>query len=61
MEIFQDPLVFVTTCTLLGLFVGSFLNVVIHRLPVMVEHEWQAGAASLRGEGEDITASSPPF
>jgi len=61
MEIFHDPLVFVTTCTLLGLFVGSFLNVVIHRLPVMMEHEWQAEAASLRGEGEDITASSPRF
>ena len=48
MEIFQDPLVFVTTCTLLGLFVGSFLNVVIHRLPVMMEHEWQAEAANRR-------------
>jgi len=53
MEIFQDPLVFVTTCTLLGLFVGSFLNVVIHRLPVMMEREWQAEAASLRGEDEE--------
>jgi len=59
MEIFQDPLVFVTTCTLLGLFVGSFLNVVIHRLPVMMEHEWQAEAASLRGEG--IIASPQRF
>ena len=59
MEIFQDPLVFVTTCTLLGLFVGSFLNVVIHRLPVMMEHEWQAEAASLRGEG--IAASPRRF
>jgi leader peptidase (prepilin peptidase) / N-methyltransferase len=27
---------------LLGLVVGSFLNVVIHRLPVMLEREWQA-------------------
>jgi leader peptidase (prepilin peptidase)/N-methyltransferase len=63
MEIFQDPLVFVTTCTLLGLFVGSFLNVVIHRLPVMMEHEWQAEAASLRGEGggEGIIASPQRF
>ncbi|WP_300444408.1 A24 family peptidase [Zoogloea sp.] len=61
MEIFQDPLVFVTTCTLLGLFVGSFLNVVIHRLPVMMEHEWQAEAASLRGEDEGVTASPQRF
>ncbi len=27
---------------LLGLVVGSFLNVVIHRLPLMMEREWQA-------------------
>jgi leader peptidase (prepilin peptidase)/N-methyltransferase len=27
---------------LLGLVVGSFLNVVIHRLPLMLEREWQA-------------------
>jgi leader peptidase (prepilin peptidase)/N-methyltransferase len=35
---------------LLGLCVGSFLNVVIHRLPKMMEHEWQAQCAELRGE-----------
>jgi leader peptidase (prepilin peptidase) / N-methyltransferase len=27
---------------LLGLVLGSFLNVVIHRLPLMLEREWQA-------------------
>ena len=53
MEVFADPLVFTATCTLLGLFVGSFLNVVIHRLPVMMEREWLAEAASLRGESPD--------
>ena len=60
MAIFRDPLVFVTMCTLLGLFVGSFLNVVIHRLPVMMEREWQAEAASLRGE-EASSGSTPRF
>ena len=35
---------------LLGLCVGSFLNVVIHRLPKMMEQEWQAQCADLRGE-----------
>lgn len=35
---------------LLGLCVGSFLNVVIHRLPKMMEQEWQAQCSELRGE-----------
>lgn len=29
----------------LGLLVGSFLNVVIHRLPIMMERQWQQDAA----------------
>ena len=33
-----------------GLCVGSFLNVVIHRLPLMLEHRWLAEAAEIRGE-----------
>lgn len=46
----RDPVAFTTLATLLGLFVGSFLNVVIHRLPRMMEREWHAQAAELRGE-----------
>jgi len=42
---------------LLGLCVGSFLNVVIHRLPKMMEREWQAQCADLRGE--EATAEAP--
>jgi leader peptidase (prepilin peptidase)/N-methyltransferase len=33
-----------------GLLVGSFLNVVIYRLPKMMEADWQQQAAELRGE-----------
>ncbi len=44
------PPVFLFVCLLLGLAVGSFLNVVIYRLPKMMEAEWQAQAAQLRGE-----------
>lgn len=32
-----------TVAALVGLVFGSFLNVVIHRLPRMLEREWQAG------------------
>ncbi len=45
MELFRDlsafPFLFVATCLILGLIVGSFLNVVIHRLPIMLEREWR--------------------
>jgi leader peptidase (prepilin peptidase) / N-methyltransferase len=32
---------------LLGVVIGSFLNVVIHRLPIMIEHDWEGKPASL--------------
>lgn len=45
-----EPALFVGLVFVLGLLVGSFLNVVIHRLPKMMEAEWQAQCAELRGE-----------
>ena len=38
----QNPFAFTFLAVLLGLLVGSFLNVVIHRLPIMLEREWRA-------------------
>jgi leader peptidase (prepilin peptidase) / N-methyltransferase len=37
-------------CLVLGLLVGSFLNVVIHRLPKMMEREWHANCLDLQGK-----------
>ena len=44
------PAAFIGAWVFLGLMVGSFLNVVIHRLPKMMELGWQQQCAELRGE-----------
>jgi leader peptidase (prepilin peptidase)/N-methyltransferase len=38
----RDPHILPWLCLLLGLLVGSFLNVVIHRLPRMMLREWRS-------------------
>ncbi|MDO5686021.1 MAG: A24 family peptidase [Neisseria sp.] len=45
---------------LFGLLFGSFLNVVIYRLPLMMEHAWQQQAREVLKIG-DAQASSRPF
>jgi leader peptidase (prepilin peptidase) / N-methyltransferase len=37
----SSPAFLLGACILAGLIVGSFLNVVIHRLPIMLERQWQ--------------------
>ena len=44
------PWLLITAAVLLGLVVGSFLNVVIHRLPRMLEQGWRAECAELNGD-----------
>lgn len=46
----QHPPSLIALCSVLGLLVGSFLNVVIHRLPKMMERDWSQQCAELRGE-----------
>ena len=54
MELFyqleQNPAFFIGTLFVLGLMVGSFLNVVIYRLPLMMERDWQAQYQEYLGE-----------
>ena len=45
----QNATFFITFVSLIGLAVGSFLNVVIYRLPKMMEQEWHAQCNELQG------------
>lgn len=45
-----DPLLFAIVCGVLGLLVGSFLNVVIHRLPKIMERDWATQCVALSSE-----------
>jgi len=44
-----QPWVFVSGALLLGLIVGSFINVLVWRLPKMLEREWRAQAHEVLG------------
>jgi len=46
----MDPLIFTAISIVVGLAAGSFLNVVIYRLPKVMEREWREQCAELHGE-----------
>jgi leader peptidase (prepilin peptidase)/N-methyltransferase len=52
----QSSAAFIAVALVLGLIVGSFLNVVIYRLPIMLERQWQAQCAELPAQA----AAAPP-
>lgn len=43
-DIFASPTVFAVICACFGLCIGSFLNVVIYRYPVILKQQWRATA-----------------
>jgi len=50
LEVYRsNPWLLITTAVVAGLMVGSFLNVVIHRLPKLMERQWRAECAELTG------------
>src|SRR3984957_10977116 len=50
-----SPPLFIGTCLVFGLVVGSFLNVVIHRLPIMLERQWRQKCSELAGADANAT------
>ena len=49
----ESPLTFVLIIFLFALLVGSFLNVVIYRLPIMMERDWREQAEAVLNSPSD--------
>jgi leader peptidase (prepilin peptidase) / N-methyltransferase len=63
LSLLQDsPALLGTVALILGLLVGSFLNVVIYRLPIMLERQWreQAESSSAEPVAEAVAAQAAP-
>jgi leader peptidase (prepilin peptidase)/N-methyltransferase len=56
----NSPALFTGSVFVLGLVVGSFLNVIIYRLPIMLEREWRAQAAELMPSDNGGAAAAAP-
>lgn len=59
------PWFFVVTILVVGTMVGSFLNVVIHRLPKMMENDWRQQCIEflqpeIAANAADLAAANPP-
>jgi leader peptidase (prepilin peptidase) / N-methyltransferase len=57
----SSPALFAGSVFLLGLIIGSFLNVVIYRLPIILEREWRSQASEVLAAGTDPLAPAAPF
>ncbi len=55
------PVVYLSTIFVLGLLIGSFLNVVILRLPVMMQRDWKEQCCELLELEQDNTAGQQTF
>jgi leader peptidase (prepilin peptidase) / N-methyltransferase len=56
----SSPALFAGSVFLLGLIIGSFLNVVIYRLPIILDHEWRSQAAEVLTNGATSTQGTTP-
>ena len=56
-----SPAALILVCVLFGLLVGSFLNVVIHRIPKMMEATWRQEARELLEQPAPKGEETPPI
>ena len=57
-----NPVLALAVSAVLGLLVGSFLNVVIHRLPLMLERDWRRQCAEFEADPHALeNAADEPF
>lgn len=57
----QSPMIFAAVIFAFALILGSFINVVIHRLPLMMEREWREQCAELETTEPAAKLPSGPF
>ncbi|HQU14883.1 MAG: prepilin peptidase [Chromatiales bacterium 21-64-14] len=57
----QNPVLLAVVAGVLGLMIGSFLNVVIHRLPIMLERDWREQCVEWLGDGAEPGPAAETF
>jgi leader peptidase (prepilin peptidase) / N-methyltransferase len=57
----STPALYYTAVVVLGLVMGSFLNVVIHRLPIILKKNWSRECRELLEPEADGSAGDQPF
>ena len=57
----SEPIWFTGSVFLLGLVIGSFLNVVIYRLPIILERDWRSQATDLLHPSGDASPAPAPL
>lgn len=55
----NNPVAYSISIGVFGLFIGSFLNVVIHRVPIMLDKEWKQASRELLGLTDESDEAKP--
>jgi leader peptidase (prepilin peptidase) / N-methyltransferase len=53
----SSPGFFISACLIFGLLIGSFLNVVIYRVPIILERQWREQCLELAAEDARATTT----